>query len=204
MAFLGEITKFNKKSLQNVETQITTPAGQRILESHSTDWDKISKQVTDEGTLGFIGDYKPDLQVLEVRPRLFLSSQDVAASLDLLQEHNITHILNVASLVENSFPAMFTYKTCKILDLPEVPITRHFDECFQFIETGLSEGGILVHCNAGRSRSVTIVTAYLMKTERITLDVILKEMKEQRPGVQPNPGFMMQLKEYEKNVLGDQ
>ncbi len=78
---------------------------------------------------------------------------------------------------------------------------RYFDECFQFIQTGLSEGGILVHCNAGASRSVTIVAAYLMKTERIKLGDILQEMKAKRPCVQPNAGFMVQLQEYEKTIF---
>ena len=73
-SFLDEIAKFDKTSrLQTVETQVTTPGGQCLVETHSTDWSKVSKENKDGKALGFVGDYKPDLQVLEFRPRLFLS-----------------------------------------------------------------------------------------------------------------------------------
>ena len=78
---------------------------------------------------------------------------------------------------------------------------RYFDECFNFIETGLAEGAVLVHCNAGASRSVSIVIAFLVKTEGATVECLLQEMKANRPCVQPNAGFMIQLKEYETGIL---
>ena len=42
-------------------------------------------------------------------------------------------------------------------------ITSHFDHCFNVISKELDHGhGILVHCTAGRSRSATVVIAYLV------------------------------------------
>ena len=50
-------------------------------------------------------------------------SQDVAANIELLESHGVTHILNVATGVSNVFPDKFVYKTVEILDLPETEIT---------------------------------------------------------------------------------
>ena len=63
-------------------------------------------------------------------------SQDAAIDLDLLREHGITHILNLAQIVENKFLGKFTYKKLDLLDLPETNIQQYFPECFQFIDTG--------------------------------------------------------------------
>ncbi len=52
----------------------------------------------------------------------------------------------------------------------------------------------------GMSRSCTIVLAYLMKHEGMTLAKALIHTKERRPVVSPNPGFMKQLIDYEKQI----
>uniref|UniRef100_A0A1I7X3R8 protein-tyrosine-phosphatase n=1 Tax=Heterorhabditis bacteriophora TaxID=37862 RepID=A0A1I7X3R8_HETBA len=68
---------------------------------------------------------------------------------------------------------------------------------------------ILVHCNAGISRSSTFVISYLMKYQQRTLDEALGMVKAVRPVIRPNDGFMHQLKMFEnklgisdKNMLG--
>ena len=50
------------------------------------------------------------------------------------------------------------------------------DDCFRFIETARcsENGGVLVHCFMGYSRSATIVLSYLMRKEGLSL----KEAKE--------------------------
>lgn len=67
-----------------------------------------------------------------------------------------------------------------------------------FIEQYLSGGGgggVLVHCWAGHSRSVSIVLFYLMKkTKRFkTLGEALVFIQSKRPYAGPNPGFISQL-----------
>lgn len=55
------------------------------------------------------------------------------------------------------------------------------------------------------SRSATIVTAYLMKYERLKFHVALAKVKSSRPIVNPNTGFQRQLEQFEKalTLLGD-
>ncbi len=49
-------------------------------------------------------------------------------------------------------------------DLYTYNISQHFDETYEFIDRQLKlKRNTLVHCHAGVSRSVAIVTAYLMR-----------------------------------------
>lgn len=53
-----------------------------------------------------------------------------------------------------SYPkeANINHKILNAFDIPTYKMTKHFDEAFAFIKTGLSHGNVLVHCAAGISR----------------------------------------------------
>lgn len=55
-----------------------------------------------------------------------------------------------------------------------------------------------MHCLAGVSRSPTIVTAYLMATQKLRWKAALAIIKRTRPFVNPNPGFIEQLKLFQE------
>ena len=74
----------------------------------------------------------------EVVPGLFIGSIGAAMSKNILIELGITHILCVAESINQIFPKDFTYKIVKILDSPEVNITEHLNECFDYIDSGLA------------------------------------------------------------------
>lgn len=63
----------------------------------------------------------------------------------------------------------------------------------------LPQGGVLVHCAAGQSRSVAVVAAYLMCSHGWDVDVALAHIREQRYCIAPNPGFVRQLKQWFDN-----
>lgn len=64
----------------------------------------------------------------------------------------------------------------------------------------LSGRNTLVHCHAGKSRSVTIVIAYLMKKFTWTVNKAYTEVKKRRPRAKPNDAFVVQLKNYHKKL----
>jgi hypothetical protein len=75
----------------------------------------------------------------------------------------------------------------------------HFPRCFAFIDAALARGGgVLVHCAGGVSRSAAVVLGYLMARRGLTLDQSLAELRRARPWVNPNPGFVAQLREFER------
>lgn len=90
------------------------------------------------------------------------------------------------------------FKRISIKDNPRENIGRHFDRTNDFIRRNLQRGAVLVRCHAGRSRSVTIAIAFLMRYKGWTVDQALREIRSRRPGANPNRGFMRQLYAYER------
>uniref|UniRef100_A0A9J7YLC7 protein-serine/threonine phosphatase n=1 Tax=Cyprinus carpio carpio TaxID=630221 RepID=A0A9J7YLC7_CYPCA len=190
-----EIQGFSAACLRKQSTRVTTVTGERFVETRRGD--RFHAEREGDAACGFVQDSSLDLQVGIIRPFLLLSSQDAAHDIDTLKKLKVTHVLNVAYGVENVFPDLFTYKTVTVLDLPETDITSYFPECFQFINEASQQGGVvLVHCNAGVSRSASVVIGFLMSQEKMSFDEAFSAVKTARPYIQPNPGFMSQLKKY--------
>jgi protein tyrosine phosphatase len=63
-----------------------------------------------------------------------------------------------------------------------------------------SQQAVLVHCEAGISRSATTVIAYLMKFHNMTLGQAFQHTKERRRIINPNTGFVEQLRRFEHTV----
>ncbi|XP_030065576.1 dual specificity protein phosphatase 19 [Microcaecilia unicolor] len=196
-----EIKSFSKSNLKKQCTRVTNLAGKRILET----WKDSQVQVvedaesdqSDTASCGYVQDFSLDLQVGVIKHWLLLGSQDAAQDLDTLKQFKVTHILNVAYGVENIFPNLFVYKSIAVLDLPEINITSYFPECFDFIEQAkVQDGVVLVHCNAGVSRAASVVIGFLMHTEGLSFAEAFSLVKNARPAVCPNPGFMEQLRKY--------
>ncbi|KAI6661396.1 Dual specificity protein phosphatase 2 [Oopsacas minuta] len=133
---------------------------------------------------------------------IYLGSEAHASDFDVLRENGIGFVLNVASCCKNYFEGgELVYKNLPVLDVCETNISEIFNEAFDFIETVKQRNGkVLIHCQAGVSRSVTITTAYLMKTEKISMNDALKKVKETRKCAAPNFGFMVKLMEYEDGL----
>ena len=197
MSSLAEQLNAKKEKLHHSKTKVTSADGKSWIEdSHCNKIENISTN-----NPGFVVDTKPDLRLTQILDRLIIGSQDVAHDLDLLNKHKITHILNVASGVVNLFEGWFTYKTKEALDIPEYSILEIFDECCDFIYKTIKTGGcILVHCNAGVSRSASIIIAYLIKYYDMTFDEAFRFVKGKRSFIRPNEGFVEQLKTYEKKL----
>ena len=63
-------------------------------------------------------------------------------------------------------------------------------------EPWLAKGGVLIHCQAGASRSATLLAGHLMRTYGIEDSAALELMELRRPNcVNPNPGFRTQLRD---------
>ncbi|KAM4607791.1 dual specificity protein phosphatase 19-like [Polymixia lowei] len=192
-----EIQGFSKGSLKKQCTRVTTVTGKRLLERRDGEEGEV-QEVEEEGTgCGFVEDKSLDLQVGVVRPFLLLASQDAAHDMDTLQRYKVSHVLNVAYGVANLFPGQLVYRTVNILDVPETNITSYLEDCCSFIDQALEQSGVvLVHCNAGVSRSSSIVIGYLMLKEGLSFNDAYRQVKQARPSVCPNPGFYQQLQNY--------
>ncbi|KAL8128757.1 hypothetical protein V2J09_017912 [Rumex salicifolius] len=139
----------------------------------------------------------------QIEEGLFLGSAAAGLNMVELKKLNITHILTMAASLPPAYPDEFTYKVVRVVDTEDTNLAQYFDECFDFIdEAKRMGGGVLVHCFVGRSRSVTIVVAYLMKKHGMTLIEAHQHVRSKRPKAAPNSGFMKQLVEFEKSLSG--
>lgn len=92
-------------------------------------------------------------------------------------------------------------KCINIADSSEQILSKFFDEAHQFIdEARRRKCNILVHCQAGISRSPTIAIAYLMRVNSLPLQDAYNLVKQCRPQTDPNLSFMGQLMIYEKSL----
>lgn len=93
-----------------------------------------------------------------------------------------------------------TYHVVKIQDHELSELRLHFDATTKFIHDEMLKGkDVYVHCNMGRSRSATIIIAYLMRYKKMHLADALDFIKSKHPEANPNLGFITQLSHYQPN-----
>ncbi|KAL4630379.1 serine/threonine/tyrosine-interacting protein-like [Arapaima gigas] len=148
-------------------------------------------------------------EMQEILPGLFLGPYSAAmkSKLHVLEKRGITHIVCIrqdieANFIKPNFPEEFRYLVLDIADNPVENIIRFFPVTKEFIDGSLHNGGkVLVHGNAGISRSAALVIAYLMETFGVKYREAFSHVQERRFCINPNVGFVHQLQEYEAIYL---
>ncbi|XP_050305139.1 dual specificity protein phosphatase 19 [Anthonomus grandis grandis] len=185
MSFLSELRE-KKKHLKPTETVVTQEDGKIFVVSNS-----IVKKL-DKVSTGFIIDLKPDDVPAKIVDYLYLGSQDCCDP-SVLEGHQIKHVLSLG--VEPAKTPDINYKFVKILDLDNANLLDILPKCLDFIESSLNRReNLLVHCNAGVSRSASVVIAYLVIKRKLMFDEAYEIVKLARPCIRPNDGFMLQLR----------
>ncbi|CAH1261533.1 dual specificity protein phosphatase 10-like [Branchiostoma lanceolatum] len=135
-----------------------------------------------------------------VLPFMYLGNERDAADIRTLLRLNIGYILNVTSHIPLHHEGFcgIKYKRLPATDSQHQNLLQYFEEAFEFIDEARSSGrNLLIHCQAGVSRSATIAIGYIMKHTRMTMMDAYKFVKNKRTVISPNLNFMGQLVEYE-------
>ena len=111
--------------------------------------------------------------------------------MELLQKYGITHIVNLIShKIPSSFPGDFEYLNLKMGDNPGFEVLPSVYLVLAWLEKLDANCNVLVHCRAGRSRSVVASAAYLMYKEGVDEKEAIHRITQLHPESDPNLGFI--------------
>ena len=148
--------------------------------------------------------YKKDSNPIDhIIDNIYLGDFRTADNIDILKEHNITHIINCAFNLPNKYPEQITYKRLELRDETDQPIIEKLEEAYQFIKEN-KDKNIFVHCVFGKSRSASVVIFYIMKEKKLNFNEAKNFVKNIRQIVEPNSGFENELNRYyEEHIKND-
>ncbi len=138
---------------------------------------------------------RSDMQ--EVAQNVWITNFFGARKLSLLRSQNVTHVLVCADELPIAFPHSFQYlKLDGFTDNTGTDLWKQLDNALPWMDEALRGGGrVLLHCAAGSSRSGSVVIAYLMRFQHMTLQQALSTARRARPIIDPNAGFLEQLEQ---------
>ncbi len=150
----------------------------------------------------YLGDTFEANQIVD---NLWLGSLESSCNRQALQERGIETVICAILGASAMFPFDFKYERAKLRDVEDENIIDEFDKLLPIIHTELlNNRAVICHCIAGRSRSASIVAAYLIRYHNMTTEDSLKFIKNKRTQINPNPGYVKQLKIYEERVRDGQ
>lgn len=136
---------------------------------------------------------------------LYLGSINSAAHIACLEVYGISHILVCATFLpvfhskndsteSTATSEQYVYHRLPLSDSLDEDIVRYLPNACQFIEqSALKNEPVLVHCQAGVSRSASVCIAYLMKTRNMTYNQAYQFVKQRRSCISPNDKFVEDL-----------
>ncbi|MGJ8670851.1 MAG: dual specificity protein phosphatase family protein [Oceanococcus sp.] len=144
----------------------------------------------------------------KITETLFLGARPSIEHCEMLKETGITHVVSVLSENDQSKMAFlqpeFESLFLGIHDRVNQEISAIFPDFFEFSFEALqshSRAKILIHCEAGVSRSATLAIALLMKSEHKAFFEAFSQVQAKRPQILPNIGFASQLQQLEMELL---
>ncbi|TWW78816.1 dual specificity phosphatase 29 [Takifugu flavidus] len=139
----------------------------------------------------------------QVWPGIYIGDEKTALERPGLRDLGITHVLNAAEGKWNNVltgahyysDTNIQYYGIEADDKPTFNISQFFHPAAQFIHEALSQphNNVLVHCVMGRSRSATLVLAYLMMEHSLSVVDAIEHVRQRRC-ILPNHGFLKQLR----------
>lgn len=137
-----------------------------------------------------------------VLPALFVGAAAHATDPDWLRRHEITHVIAVGD--EFHTPPLapcVKWLRLPVRDASDEDLFTYFPAAVSFLDSARAQRGVsVVHCQAGASRSVAVIVAYLI-SHAWSLEDALHHVKCLRSAANPNPGFLAQLTQWESRCI---
>lgn len=147
-------------------------------------------------------------QIDEVWPNIYIGNIAVAQNRTTLLRLGITHVLNAAHSKQGSIGNQSFYGSevvyCGIPadDSTHFDLDVYFKPAADFIHKALKspDGKVLVHCIMGMSRSSSLVLAYLMIHQHMSLKQALHCVVQKR-AIYPNRNFLALLLDLDLELM---
>ena len=134
----------------------------------------------------------------KITNKIYLGDIEGSTDFRYLKNENIHNVISIVNEPPQYPKEMkINHKSFKIEDRNTNNILKYFKECIEFIENA---DKVYIHCLFGISRSPTIVIAFLIWKTHFNFEDVYKFVKTRRPIIEPNKGFITQLKEFD-NLL---
>lgn len=123
----------------------------------------------------------------------------IASKTSTLRLHKIQSVISVGADPASAFAKGIEYISIDLLDNEDsahILINDVLEETLPYIKKNVdNDRKILIHCYAGKSRSVSIVAAYLVKYKGLNVDEAFNFIGKKRP-ISPNIGFVDALNKH--------
>lgn len=144
-------------------------------------------------------------EATQIIDNLWLGALSSSCNREKLHEHNIETIICAIMGATAPYPFDFDYERASLADTEDEDIIPHFYRLLPIIHNSLLEGkAVLCHCKKGASRSCAIVAAYLIFYKHMTTDEAIEFIRSKRSQIDPNPGYIRQLRQFEEEVRQQQ
>jgi dual specificity phosphatase 12 len=135
--------------------------------------------------------------ICEVVENVFLGDYTAATSPETLCSLGIRHVLSL-DVARPPLPAATDQLFLQVADTPETDLLSHLPVAVAWLGAATEAGArVLVHCRHGLSRSPAVVLALLV-SRGWELEAALARVQAARSAAEPNPGFMDQLRLWER------
>eukprot|EP00933_Yihiella_yeosuensis_P033619 TRINITY_DN27293_c0_g1_i1.p1 TRINITY_DN27293_c0_g1~~TRINITY_DN27293_c0_g1_i1.p1 ORF type:complete len:353 (-),score=101.07 TRINITY_DN27293_c0_g1_i1:152-1210(-) len=138
---------------------------------------------------------------------IWIGGLDDARDAEALRANNVRYILNctpertrggVSNFHEKD--PFFSYCRIAMGDNSTETLKTRYEIAWAFLEKARirEDGGVLIHCQQGVSRSVSLAMCYMMKYYGKSFDEAFNHCRTARSQANPNEGFTNQLKELDE------
>lgn len=133
----------------------------------------------------------------QIKPNLFVGNVFSLNRLTL-KSNNITHVISlieIPSQIQKKNPEI-SFQTFPFPDDPTVDLISMCQKIYPDLLARLENGTVSVCCNAGKSRSVSVIIYYLIVNDALNFNQAYSLVCERHPAACLNRGFYQQLSNF--------